>query len=150
LRKYGVSDPSGLKTPEEKRRLYVVPKGTTHKTWTFSATCSACGKRWKVVILSADFARRISLGLLFSIGRDSSPARRDQNDKPKHYFRNLFSLFGFDFLDVHTKPNRLKPVLLGLAAPALLRLDNAQAVRESKDFALPIVQAICHRKLVWR
>ena len=29
----------------------------------------------KTVILSAEFARRIPLGLLFSIGRDSSPAR---------------------------------------------------------------------------
>jgi hypothetical protein len=32
----------------------------------------------------------------------------------KSFFRSLFSLSSFDFLDVHTKPNRLKPVLLGL------------------------------------
>src|SRR5882762_1571396 len=41
---------------------------------------TGCGKKRKTVILSAEFARRIPLGLLFSIGRDSSPARRDQND----------------------------------------------------------------------
>jgi hypothetical protein len=33
---------------------------------------TGCGKKRKTVILSAEFARRIPLGLLFSIGKDSS------------------------------------------------------------------------------
>src|SRR6267142_3951238 len=62
------------------------------------ARCSStgftgCGKKRKTVILSAEFARRIPLGLLFSIGRDSSLRSARQT---KHYFCNLFSRCLFD------------------------------------------------------
>jgi len=43
--------------------------------------------------------------------------------------RTGFSLSGFDFLDVHIKPNRLKPVLLGLQRPRCFGTTRAGCLR---------------------
>ncbi len=88
---------------------------------------TACGKSQLFVISRRAARRGISLFQGFDPGEIPRFAR---NDKKSYFFRGLFSLSAFILRRAQSKPDRLKPVLLVLAALAAISAPNAGAAQQ--------------------